>query len=339
MVHSKHKLKSDIKLLKQKCLDLSLPEKSDSENEKKIESLLIQYNTLQQKIIQESLYNETLEHMADIRKQNRDSIVDPSRLLKSKLIHAEFTNQTLNKESEHQVTVAKTIKFKLAKLQERINNQREYMRDTLNTELGKYEERCKAVAFFKISQQNWHRKKELDSKTLEIKELENIETEVIKGQELSQQLDRIEHITSNKELMIAEALKNTNSHSLNDLDSQLSRLKETKQSLIALQKDLEIRIFKQKNEIVFLNEQYEKITLSRAEKEEYGYHVLYELEKKISNQEAFFYAQDFAHDRLKEACSAGLLGLQRIIQKVGSEDRQNFRSVKEAISYVCENLY
>jgi hypothetical protein len=35
VVHSKHKLKSDIKLLKQKCLDLSLPEKSDLENEKK----------------------------------------------------------------------------------------------------------------------------------------------------------------------------------------------------------------------------------------------------------------------------------------------------------------
>ena len=152
-IHIQHQIISEIKLLEQQLSDLSMPEKSELEKEKRIEQLSHQFIELQKKIIEESLYTECLEHMADIRKQNLDAIADPARALRKRIIHANATNQILYKEADYHETVAKTIKFKLSKLQEVINNQRETMRDTLNQELAKYEERCKAIAFYKTSQQ------------------------------------------------------------------------------------------------------------------------------------------------------------------------------------------
>lgn len=338
-VHIKLQLKSDIKMLEQKLADLLAPEKTEQEREKRMEHLSNQLEDLQQKIMEESLYTECLEHMADIRKQNLDAVEDPTRNLRKKIIHAQITNQTLDREAEHHVTVARTVKIRLAKLQEMINTQRESMRETLNQELAKYEERCKAVAFYRQSQQTWYKRRELETKTAEIKELETIETELVKEKNLLKELEIAQMTAAGKELKIAEALKNTNSHSLSDLNLQLLQLKETKESLISLQNDLEQRILKQKQEINFLNNQYQKVTLSQIEKEEYGYHTLYALETKLSNQDAALYNHELTHGRLKEICSAGLLGLHRLIQKVGFMDEgRSFRSVKEAIEYLCERI-
>jgi hypothetical protein len=337
--HSTLQLLSDIKFLSQKLSDLSLPEKIDAEKEKRLNNLTTQLKDLQRKTMEESLYTECLEHMADIRKQNLDAVEDPTRLLRKKIIHAHATNQTLDRESEYHITVARTIKNRLAKLQEIINSQRESMRETLNQELAKYEQRCKAVAFYRQSQQTWYKKRELENKTSEIKDLETIEIELAKEKHLLKVLETVQHTTAGKEIKIAEALKNTNSHSLADLNVQLTQLKETKESLIALQTDLENRIVKQKSEIIQLNKEYQKVTLSQIEKEEYGYHMLYSLEAKLSNEESELSLKEMVHSNNKEVCSAGLLGLQRLIQKLGSADEsRNFRSVKEAIDFLCEKI-
>ena len=277
--------------------------------------------------------------MADIRKQNLDAIADPARILRKRIIHANATNQILDKESEYHITVARTIKFKLSKLQEMINNQRESMRDTLNQELAKYEERCKAIAFYRQSQQNWYMKKDLETKTEEIKNLEYIEVEIEQEKNVLKDLEKAQTHTAKKESKIAEALKNTNSHSLNDLNVQLIQLKETKESLLSLQADLEQRIFKQKQEIIYLNDQYQKINFSQVEKEEYGYHVLYSLEEEIPIKESLIANKETCHIKMKEICSAGLLGLQRLIQKVGAkEDTRSFKSIKDAIDFIIEKI-
>ena len=318
---------------------MSVPEKIEIEKEKQLFQLSTSLTDLQKRINKESLYTDCLEHMADIRKQNLDAVEDPTRSLRKQIIHAQFTNSSLDREAEYHITVAKTIKFRLAKLQEKVNSQRETMRETLNQELAKYEERCKAVAFYKQSQQDWYKRKELENKNCKIKELENEENELKKELELRKELENAQIFAIGKELKIAEALKNTNSHSLNDLNYQLMQLKETKQSLINLQTDLEQRIIKQKEEIIFLNNQYQNVSLSQIEKEEYGYHTLYSLESKYTSQVSEMSLKEEDHYKSKEICSAGLLGLNRLLQKVGfSEEGKNFRSVKEAIDFVCEGL-
>ena len=337
--HSTLQLKSDITGLQQRLADLSIPEKIEQEKEKRLEQLTTRLEDLHGRIVEESQYSECLEHMADIRKQNLDAVEDPTRMLRKKIIHAHMTNQTLDKEADHHVTVVRSIKFRLAKLQELINDQRESMRETLNQELAKYEEHCKAVAFYKQSQQTWYMRKELDSKTAEINELETVETEIRKEQNLMKALNAAHHATTDKETMIAQALKNTNSHSLSDLNIQLMQLKETKESLVSLQSDLEQRILKQRKEIVFLNNQYQKVTLSQVEKEEFGYHVLYSLEAKIAEHDSMLYSQEHNQLKMKEICSAGLLGLQRLIQKVGANhEPKNFKSVSDAIEYLTEKI-
>ena len=338
-VHEKLQLIADISLLNQKLADLTAPEKIEVEKERKVEDLNSHFVSLQDRIIDESLYTECLEHMANIRKQNLDAVEDPTRNLRKKIIHVNVTNQTLDREAEYHVTVARNVKMRLAKLQETINTQRELMRETLNQELAKYEERCKAVAFYRQSQQTWYKKRELETKTAEIKDLETIENELIKEKDLLKELEVAQQTTAGKEIKIAEALKNTNSHSLSDLNLQLMQLKETRESLISLQADLEQRISKQKQEISSLNFAYHKMTVSQIEKEEFGYHALYLLETKLAAQESFLSNQEFNHIKMKDIVSSGLLGLHRLIQKVGiSEESRNFRSVKEAIEYLSEAL-
>ena len=337
--HSTLQLKSEITGLQQRLSDLSIPEKIEQEKERRLSHLTTRLADLQDRILEESQYSECLDHMADIRKENLDAVEDPTRLLRKKIIHAHLTNQTLDKEAEHHVTVVRSIKFRLAKLQELINDQRESMRETLNQELAKYEEHCKAVAFYKQSQQTWYMRKDLESKTAEIKDLEAVETELKKEQNLLKELNAVHHATTDKEIMIAQALKNTNSHSLSDLNIQLMQLKETKESLISLQIDLEQRIMKQKREIVFLNNQYQKVILSQVEKEEFGYHLLYSLEAKIAEHDALLYSQEINQLKMKEICSAGLLGLQRLIQKVGTNNEtKNFKSVSEGIEYLTDKI-
>lgn len=337
--HTTLQLKSDITLLNQRLADISIPEKIEQEKEKRVEQLASQLEDLYERIIEENMYSECLEHMADVRKQNLDAVEDPTRLLRKAIIHAHVTNQTLDKEAEHHVAVVRSIKFRLAKLQELINDQRESMRETLNQELAKYEEHCKAVAFYKQSQQAWYMRKELENKTAEIKDLESVETELLKEKDLLKELHYANIATMDKETKIAQALKNTNSHSLSDLNTQLIQLKETKESLISLQSDLEQRISKQKKEIIFLNNQYQKVSLSTVEKEEYGYHVLYGLEAKSAEQETALYEQECGHLRMKEVCAAGLLGLTRLVQKIGSTDEiRNFKSVGEAVDYLTEKI-
>ena len=337
-IHIQHQIISEIKLLEQQLSDLSMPEKSELEKEKRIEQLSHQFIELQKKIIEESLYTECLEHMADIRKQNLDAIADPARALRKRIIHANATNQILYKEADYHETVAKTIKFKLSKLQEVINNQRETMRDTLNQELAKYEERCKAIAFYKTSQQTWYKKKELETKTEEIKDLEYIEIEEENEKKILKELEKVQNHATHKEIKIAEALKNTNSHSLNDLNIQLIQLKETKESLINLQADLEQRIYKQRQEIIYLNDQYQRINFSKVEKED-DYHILYDLENNVAIKEKTQSNQELNHIKMKSVCSAALLGLQRLIQKIGTnDDTRSFKSVSDAIDFISRKI-
>jgi DNA repair exonuclease SbcCD ATPase subunit len=337
IAHAKAQLKSDIESLQQKLADLSVPEKATHEKEKKIESMVWQLEGLQQKIMEESFYGEVLIHMAEVRKQNLDAIEEPLRTLKIKMMHASSTAQTLDKETDYHMTVARTIKLKLSKLQETINSQRQSMRETLNQELHKYEERCKAIAFFRQSQETWYKKKIYINKNIEIKELEAIETEILKGKKLIEELELTQIQTMSKENKIAEALKNTSSHSLNDLNTQLIELKETKTNLISLRNDLENRINKQKEEITNLNDFYRKSNDFRNE-EDFGHHKLYDIDAKLYRKQALISVQEFQHNKIKDLCSTALLGIQRLMKKAGLEEYKNFRSIKEAIDCLCDKI-
>ena len=132
--------------------------------------------------------------------------------------------------------------------------------------------------------------------------------------------------------------KNTNSHSLNDLNIQLIQLKETKESLINLQADLEQRIYKQRQEIIYLNDQYQRINFSKVEKED-DYHILYDLENNVAIKEKTQSNQELNHIKMKSVCSAALLGLQRLIQKIGTnDDTRSFKSVSDAIDFISRKI-
>ena len=339
IVHNKLALQADINLLRQKIEDILAPEKVEIEREKRIEMLEKQFDQLQQKIVEESLNSEVLKHMVDTRKKWLDDIEDPTRVLRKKILHLQVTNQTLDREAEYHVTVARTIKSRIDELKEKIDSQRDFMQATSSRELAKYETRYKAIEFFKQSQLIWNKKKELENKTVEIKKLASQEEEMNKEQQMLKELDEARHFTAEKEQNIAKALKDTNLHSISDLNSQLVQLKDTKESLISLQKDLEERIQSQKREIEFLNGQYEKVSLSQIEKEEYGYHALYSLESQLASHESNLSYQESYHSKTKEVCSAGLLGLYKLIDIVSNvEEARNFRSVKEFIDFLCESF-
>ena len=339
IVHTKIVLQGDINLLRQKIEDVLAPEKVEQEREKRIESLEKQLENLQEKIMEEGLYSEVLKHMVDTRKKWLDDIEDPTRALRKKILHLHVTNQTLDREAEYHVTVARTIKARIDELKEKIESQKDFMQATSTRELAKYETRYKAIEFFKQSQIIWHKKKMLESKTFEINKLENQEQEINKEQNLLKELETAHLVTTEREQNITKALKDTNLHSLSDLNSQLIQLKDTKESLIALQSDLESRIQSQKKEINFLNKQYEKVSLSQIEKEEFGYHALYKLEKSVAAQELSLSHQESFHSKTKEICSAGLLGLYKLIDIVSNvEEARNFRTVKEFIDFICDSF-
>jgi chromosome segregation ATPase len=339
VIHMKVALQSDITLLNQKVSDLRAPHKAEQDREIRIKTLEKHLESLQNRIQDESLNSEVLRHMVDTRKKWLDDIEDPTRALRKKILHLHVTNQTLDREAEYHVTVARTIKAKIDELKEKIESQKDFMQATSTRELAKYETRYKAIEFFKQSQIIWHKRKMLENKTVEIKKLESQEEETKKEQNLMKEFEITQLVTAERELNITKALKETNLHSLSDLNSRLIQMRDTKESLIILQKDLEERILEQKKEIENLNKKYEKVSLSQIEKEEYGYHTLYKLEMDVASQESNLGHQESFHSKTKEICSAGLLGLYKLIDIVSNvEEARNFRTVKEFIDYICDSF-
>eukprot|EP00358_Blepharisma_japonicum_P001892 CAMPEP_0202954630 /NCGR_PEP_ID=MMETSP1395-20130829/50984_1 /ASSEMBLY_ACC=CAM_ASM_000871 /TAXON_ID=5961 /ORGANISM="Blepharisma japonicum, Strain Stock R1072" /LENGTH=247 /DNA_ID=CAMNT_0049670309 /DNA_START=747 /DNA_END=1490 /DNA_ORIENTATION=- len=242
------------------------------------------------------------------------------------------------------------------------------MRELLNQELKKYEERSKAIAFYKQEQQLWYRQKEAEIKDQDINNLVKIDNEVRKGDKLRLEFVEASQNLASREGEISEALRITNSTSVSNLFSQLQKLRVTKESLESLRADLEATLRRQQNEIERLNKEYDNLieslradleatlrrqqneierlnkeydnlSLQKHQKDEYDYHTLYDLEVGLSKREHELQTHSEDLDKVKADFSTGLLGLNRIIQKLGeNNDIREIRTIKDAIEYICDKI-
>ncbi|CAG9319445.1 unnamed protein product [Blepharisma stoltei] len=337
--HEQSLLNAELNSLHQKYDDLTHIEKDNTDRVQYIEQLQEKYEKLQNKIDLESIFTDSLNHMANVRYLNLCAIKDPTRLLKSQIVHTLAQNRNLDRGSEYHLTSALATRGKLGKIQENINSQRTRMRELLNQELKKYEERSKAIAFYKQEQQLWYRQKEAEIKDQDINNLVKIDNEVRKGDKLRIEFLEASQVLAAKEGKISEALRITNSTSVSNLFSQLQKLRVTKESLESLRTDLEATLRRQQNEIERLNKEYDNLNLQKHQKDEYDYHTLYDLEVSLAKREHDLQTHSEDSEKIKADFSTGLLGLNRIIQKIGdNSDIREIRSIKDAIEYICDKI-
>ncbi|CAG9320854.1 unnamed protein product [Blepharisma stoltei] len=337
--HDQSLLKAELDSLNQKYNDLTHVEKENTDRQQYLGNLQEKFDKLQNKIDLESIFTDSLNHMANVRYLNLCSIKDPTRLLKSQIVHTLAQNKILDRGSEYHMTSALATRGKLGKIQENINSQRTKMRELLNQELKKYEERSKAIAFYKQEQQLWYRQKEAEIKDQDINNLVKIDNEVRKGDKLRLEFVEASQNLATREGEISEALRITNSTSVSNLFSQLQKLRVTKESLESLRADLEATLRRQQNEIERLNKEYDNLSLQKHQKDEYDYHTLYDLEVGLSKREHELQTHSEDLDKVKADFSTGLLGLNRIIQKLGeNNDIREIRTIKDAIEYICYKI-
>lgn len=336
--HEEAILKSDVNSLVQRYTDLCYVEETNEEKVKYMEELKDKFDKLQNKIDLESLFTDSLNHMANTRYLNLCSIKDPTRLLRTQIMHTLAQNRILDRGSEYHCTSALIIRSKLSKIQENINTQRTRMREMLNQELKKYEERSKAIAFYRQEQQLWYRQKEVQIKDGDIENLLKIDDEVKRSDLLRQEFLQASQTLAGKEGEISEALRITNSTSVGNLFSQLQKLNVTKESLESLQADLKSTLRKQQREIERLNKEYDNLSMQKHQKDEYDYHTLYNLDISLNKREHALQNRSEKLEKIKEHFATGLLGLNRIIQKLDNGDGRDIRTIKDAIDYICDKV-
>ena len=172
--YKKH-LEEDVIQLREKLGNLRNKVESHQSSLKILETLKKRSYALQKKIQEEKNYTENLKYMIGNRRSQILGSTKPISDMKKELKETDSKNAHLRIVTGCYERSVRTHQTELASLHEKLNSQREEMREQLNKELRVFQDKSKAAAFYKQSQQIWHLNRRTDHKEHRIRQLEKQE--------------------------------------------------------------------------------------------------------------------------------------------------------------------
>ena len=338
--HKRKDLEKELHFKEQKYSDLCHIEKVEAEQKRRVESLKSRLEQLHESIESEAFYTEVLNHMLKIRQKNLDSIADPARALRSQILYTELKVNTLDRESEYQWSNTKQLKDELLRLQSELSLQRNEMREKINGELERFEDRSKAVEFYKESQKIWYVNREIEQKNSDIKDLQELDQTVGVQEQLEKKLESIQKAVQEIEVGVSYAVNSTKTQSLEDLATQFIKQKETRESLVSLRHDLESTLKRKEQEILALNENYDKLLIEPEKPHDLDNHALFDLENTLSKQETNLELNLESLVKSRENLSAAILALNRLYQKTAEEfgEETQPKSLNQVVEYLLHKI-
>ena len=331
----KLRLTKEIQCLSQQLSDVEEKGKMYLDNCQKFKLLKDVSDEINNKISQEKKQSENLRYMVNSRKDLLQEMHNPMQQAQKELKETFYMTKHIERLTESYGKASLVQRSDLQKAQDEANSQREELREKFNKELRSFQDRSKAVAVYKQSQNQWINKRAAAKKEENIKVLEELEKRFKYQEKLKVELASIQNELCVREVDINKALHATSTSSLEELGDRIHKLKESKMGLVKSQSELEENLSKEADKTQKLSSKLDAILVNKQVKGNSEFKSSYDMEKRISDKEKEIGYLVSNMEGAKRNSSAVVLSLTRLIQKL---TEQSPTDINESISMLKDKI-
>lgn len=325
---------------KQILADTNSKKRSKTGSSSTMDSLLGKSEDAKTQLNEERIDAIQLRYMITTRKECLLSIANSVRELKGTLTEVNRKTATLQKLCDQNEIAVRFKKREFTELQAKVESQQKEMKVQFEKELKLYKDRKQAVAFYRKGKEEWYKRKSLHEKEREMNGLKPLEKKLLKEEEFRKEAKLLSKQLTDKDTYISHGLSVINMNSIEELACRLEKLKETRESIMNTQIELENKLSQQSVKTIELNDELNHAATQKQVKytEELKLVATLEAEYRVKNR--LIQNKNILLETLQQKASFTMLALAQLTRRFSEDliDHDNAESLSSALESFINKL-